>query len=93
MFGNEIMHYFSCLSPRGKEILEQLSKPRFLRSLEIAPFSSVLRSSGEKLAIFELHKKRGSESCSNIPFPLISYLRLQFDLNLADKTCVLLLFF
>ena len=47
---------------RGKEILEQLSKPRFLRSLKTAPFSSVLIGSVEEPAIFELRKKFGFET-------------------------------
>ena len=42
----------------------------FLRILKIAPFSSLLRSSGEKPAIFKLRKKHGFESCSDISFPL-----------------------
>ena len=55
---HDFLFYLSCqkVLARGKEILEQLSKQRFLRSLKIAPFSSLLRSSGEKPAIFELCK-------------------------------------
>ena len=40
-----------------KEILEQFSKPHFLRSMKIAPFSSLLRNRKENLTIFELCKK------------------------------------
>ena len=50
---------------REKKILEKL-----LRSLKIAPFSSLLLSRGEMSAIFELRKKQGFENCSNIHFPL-----------------------
>ena len=45
---------YNCHSQRKRE---QLSKPRFLRILKIAPFSFLLRSSGEKPTIFELRKK------------------------------------
>ena len=52
--------------------IRTILKAMFLRSLKIAPFSSLLRCSREKPAIFELRKKRYSfESCSNIPFPLV----------------------
>ena len=36
----------------------------------MTPFSYIMRSSGEKHAIFELRNNRAFESCSNIPFPL-----------------------
>ena len=42
---------------RGKKILEQFSKPQFFTELKIPPFSSLLRSSGEKGALFEPRKK------------------------------------
>ena len=41
---------------RGKKMYEQLSKPLFLRNLKIAPFSSLMRSSGEKPVNFKIRK-------------------------------------
>ena len=55
-------------STRGKEILEQFSKPRFCGVQKSRAF---LRRTEEKGLIFKLRKKRGIESCSNISFPLI----------------------
>ena len=44
-------------SPRGKKILEQLSKQRFFTEFENRALSSLLCRSEEKPVIFELHKK------------------------------------
>ena len=53
MFGNEIMHYFSFLSPRGKEIIEQLSKPRFLTDFENRGLFSAATQQGRKGGDFQ----------------------------------------
>ena len=58
-------------SSRGKKILEQLSRTRFLTLFEVPVFSLHLRSR-EKRAGFSNHvKNRVLESCSNIFFPLV----------------------
>ena len=64
--------YIQVVQFRGKNILEQLSRTRFLRFLKIPPFSSLLRSSGEKGANFKSCKNRVLESYSNIFFTLIT---------------------
>ena len=52
---------------RGKDLLEQLSRPRFFTLFE----NRALFFQQRRRAIFELRKKRGFKSCSNIPFPLV----------------------
>ena len=59
---------FKSSSQRERDIRTTLKAAFSLRSLKIAPFSS---SSGGKPANFELRKKSGFESCSNISFPLM----------------------
>ena len=59
---------------RGKTILEQLSRTRFLTDLKIPPFSSQERSTGEKGGNSKSRKKYVLESCSNMIFPLNSIL-------------------
>ena len=53
---DELLAYFT-VRTRGKKILQQLLKPRFLRSSKIAGFLPLLRSREEKGAIFKLCKK------------------------------------
>ena len=45
----------------------------FVRSLKNTPFFPQMRSIRQKPAIFELGKKSGFESCSDISFPLGVY--------------------
>ena len=75
--------FLNCLGSRGKEILKQLSKPRFLRSLKIELFPYLLCSSGEKPAILELRKNVA------LRFVLIQYL---FQSKQSPSTNVLPLF-
>ena len=53
-----------------------------IRGIKIAGFFPLLCSREVKGAIFKLRKKRGSESFSNISFPLVSVSCIQLYLYL-----------
>ena len=70
--------------PRGKKILEQLSRTRLLTVFENPAFFPLLRSRGEKARDSNSVKNRVLERCSNIFFTLEeSYVRTDFVIELT----------
>ena len=61
---------FDRLGSRGKNILEHLSRPRFLPGFEISRNFVRAIQVKKKREISKPGKNRGLESCSNIFFPL-----------------------
>ena len=59
------------IKSRGKEILEHLSKPRFLRSLKIVPFLPCCVAAEKSPRFSNSVKNRAFESFSNMSFPLV----------------------
>ena len=62
------LKYF-ILRTRGKNILEQLSRPRFFPGFEISRPFPHLFSTEKRAGNFKPGKNRDLESCSNIIFP------------------------
>ena len=56
---------------REKDILVQVSKPRFFTEFENRGLFPTATQQGKKGGIYKLRKKRGFEICSNIFSPLI----------------------
>ena len=59
------------IKSRGKEILEHLSKPRFLRSLKIVPFLPCCVAAEKSPRFSNSVKNRAFESFSNMSFTLV----------------------
>ena len=73
-FSGLILAFRSYAPTRGKNILEQLSKPRYFTEFENHGLFSTATQQGKRAEFKNSVKNRGFEICSNIFFPLIKYV-------------------